>query len=154
MPTPETIQAIRAEVGENQYRVYHPQNMPPGIIHSAYLEKCSCVVVGTSGSWLFALPHRVDRGKGDRLVFDIDPFIVMEIAIDTPAPSGMFEYHGSRKWNHQEIPCHAGENIEMVKQALREQITDENTPIDHLDETLKEAVHEAAAEFLEEFGNL
>ncbi len=114
-----------------------------------YLEKCSHVIVATSGSvnegrdWMAICPIRVDAKAG---AYDIDPAIVVfDSASLEPGPSGLVGYHQSYAGRTEPISgAYDWHDFSGTVEELRTQVTTGVAPLGEAPSRVLNSLHHMA----------
>ena len=143
VPDPNALTSLYKDVSGDNCRTFTTDTFPKGIINDKYVDKCSCLVAGTSGNWMVVIPHRVDQDCG-AFVIDKDPFIVQwDTSTQSSCPSGIFMYHSSAAWNHIPIEVNSSTKADVLAE-LKAKVLQSTTKIDALPESEKKLLGDMA----------
>ena len=119
---------LRMDAESGNLLIYDIPNFPAGIIPAGYLDKCSSVAVGLTGSgnfdYIVAMPIRPDRQKsGSAKDIDIDPVVFCFKRDDLESfPTGVALRHQSFPGRTSPLSGYEKFTVEQTVQQLRTQI--------------------------------
>jgi hypothetical protein len=150
---------LRVDAESGKLLIYDIPNFPSGVIPSGYLEKCSSVVVGLTGSgnfdYIVAMPIRPDRQKsGSAKDIDIDPVVFCFKRDDLESfPTGVALRHQDFPGRTSPLSGYETFTVEQTVQELRTQIVTGYYPVSSSADYYTNAISHSVAKLNELVGS-